>query len=49
VPDKVIERVNDKSSVTTTIIDLFLDDASAMELPGTLEAAIKNVVDTSLF
>ncbi len=49
VSNKVIERVTDKNNVTITIVDLFLDDAPAMELPGTLEAAIKNVVDTALF
>jgi len=49
VSNKVIERVSDKNNVTITIVDLFLDDAPAMELPGTLEAAIKNVVDTALF
>jgi len=49
VSNKVIERVSDKNNVTITIVDLFLDDAPATELPGTLEAAIKNVVDTALF
>jgi len=41
------QQVSDKN--VTGIIDLLLDDAPAMELPGTLEASVKHVVDTALF
>ena len=41
------QQVSDKN--VTGIIDLLLDDAPATELPGTLEASIKHVVDTALF
>jgi len=42
-----LQLVSDKN--VTGIIDLLMDDAPKTELPGTLEAAIKNVVDTALF
>jgi len=41
--------VSDKNNVTGAIVDMFLDDAPATQLPGTVEAAVKNVVDTALF
>jgi len=41
VSQKNTERVSDKNNVTITIVDLFLADAPATELLGTLEAAIK--------
>jgi len=41
------QQVSDKN--VTGIIDLLLDDTPATELPGTLEASIKHVVDTALF
>jgi len=43
-----VQLVSDKNNVTG-IIDLLLEDAPATKLPRTLEAAIKNVVDTALF
>jgi len=39
----VVQPVSGKNNVTTGIADLLLDDALATELPGTLEATIKNV------
>ena len=41
--------VSDKNNVTGAIVDMFLDDAPATHLLGTVEAAVKNVVDTALF
>jgi len=42
-----VQLVSDKN--VTGIIDLLMDNAPKTELPGTLEATIKNVVDTALF
>jgi len=46
---KFKEMVSDKNNVTGAIVDMFLDDAPATQLPGTVEAAVKNVVNTVLF
>jgi len=46
--EKTSVAVSDKTKVTA-IIDLFMEDAPVTELPGTLEASIKNVVNTALF
>jgi len=42
-----VQLVSDKN--VTGIIDLLMDNAPKTELLGTLEATIKNVVDTALF
>ena len=41
--------VSDKNNVTSAIVDMFLDDAPATQLLGTVEAVVKNVVNTALF
>jgi len=46
--EKTSVAVSDKTKVTA-IIDLLMEDAPVTELPGTLEASIKNVVNTALF
>jgi len=46
---KLMEMVSDKNNVTRAIVGMFMDDAPATQLPGIVEAAIKNVVDTALF
>jgi len=46
---KFKEMVSDKNNVTGAIVDMFLDDAPVTQLLGTVEAAVKNVVNTALF
>jgi len=42
-----MDMVADKSNAG--IVDMVMDNAPATQLPGTVEAVIKNVINTALF